>query len=150
MTINGEKVQIQSPAETSLLSVLRSQKLLQVKFGCEEGKCGACTVLLDDKPVPACKIPIALAMNKNVVTLEYFSKDDAYSDIMKGFSKAGIKLCGYCNAGKIFATKELISQKHKPTREKIADCIKNLSPCCTDYDTLIDGILYVFDIHNKK
>lgn len=150
VTINGEKTQIQEPADVSLLSVLRKQKFLQLKRGCEEGNCGACTVLLDNKPVPSCRIPIALAMNKNIVTLEGFSKDDMYADIMKGFSKAGIKLCGYCNAGKIFATKEIISQKRMPSREQIADEIKHLSPCCVDYETLINGILFAFEIHNKN
>lgn len=150
MIINNEKVLIQSPADSSLLSVLRKERFLQVKRGCEQGICGSCTVLLDGKPVPSCKIPVAVAMNKEIVTLEYFSKDEMYSSIMKGFTKAGIKLCGYCNSGKIFAAKEILSAPSRPTRKKIAEYISQLSPCCTDLDSLTNGILYAFEFYAKK
>lgn len=150
ITINNEKMLIQSPADTSLLSVLRKQKFLQVKRGCEIGICGSCTVLLDNNPVPSCKIPIALAMNKKIETLEYFSKTEMYTDIMKGFSKASIKLCGYCNAGKIFAARTILSTNEKPTRSKISDYVRTLSHCCTDQDTLINGIIYAFEFYSKR
>lgn len=150
MIINNEKVLIQSPADSSLLSVLRKERFLQVKRGCEQGICGSCTVLLDGKPVPSCKIPVAVALNREIVTLEYFSKDEMYTAIMKGFTKAGIKLCGYCNSGKIFAAKEILSAPARPTRKKIAEYIFRLSPCCTDMDSLTNGILYAFEFYTKK
>lgn len=150
MIINNEKILVQSAADASLLSVLRKQRLVQVKRGCELGICGSCTVLMNDKPVPSCKIPVALAMNKEIITLEHFMKDEMYISIMKGFTRAGIKLCGYCNSGKIFAAKAILSTSARPTRAKIAEYTQNLSPCCTDQDTLINGILYAFEIHNKK
>ena len=154
ITLNGEKILLQSPADSSLLSVLRKQKLFQVKRGCEKGACGSCVVLMNKLPVPSCKIPVALAMDREIVTLEYFSKSekysDIYSDIMKGFSKAGIKLCGFCNSGKIFAAKAILESSTKPTRAMVYEQIKTLSPCCTDYDTLINGILYAFEFHGKR
>lgn len=150
MIINNEKTIVQSPADSSLLSVLRKERLLQVKRGCEQGMCGSCTVLMDGKPVPSCKIPVAVAMNKEIETLEYFSKNEMYTAIMKGFAKAGIKLCGYCNSGKIFAAKEILSAPLRPTRKKIAEYISQLSPCCTDLDSLTNGILYAFEFYTKK
>ena len=82
MIINNEKILVQSAADASLLSVLRKQRLVQVKRGCELGICGSCTVLMNDKPVPSCKIPVALAMNKEIITLEHFMKDEMYISIM--------------------------------------------------------------------
>ncbi len=148
--LNGDRIMIQASADEKLLNVLRQQKCLSVKEGCTKGTCGSCTVLLNKKPVPACKIPIALVINKEIETLEYFYKSETYSDIIKGFSKAGIKLCGFCNAGKIFATAYIIGLNEKPTRDSIRENIKHLSPCCTDIDTLINGIIYSFDFYSRR
>ena len=148
--LNGEKMQLNSSADRTLLSVLRENKLLSAKRGCEKGICGSCTVLLDGKPVPSCKVPVALSMNRRIETLEYFQKTEDYSDIAKGFNRAGIKLCGFCNSGKIFAARSIILSNTKPTRDSIREEVKHLSPCCTDEDTLINGIIYAFDYHIKR
>ncbi len=140
--INGERIMIQAEPDEKLIDVLRSLKLLSVKLGCAEGVCGACTVLLNEKPVPACKVSVALVMNQEVETLEYFAKSDEYLYITKGFSKAGIKLCGYCNAGKIFAAAAILKANQKPSRSEIKAQIQHLSPCCTDIDTLTNGIIF--------
>lgn len=150
VTLNGKKQIIQASPSDSLMLVLRRYNLLSVKLGCGKGSCGSCTVLFNGKPVPSCKIPVALAMNQEIETLEHFSETEAYQDIMKGFSKAGIKLCGYCNAGKIFAAASILTEKTKPTRVSIRERIAHLSPCCTDIDTLINGILYAVETYNRQ
>lgn len=150
VTLNGEKTLLVDSADTSLLSVLRKNKLYSAKRGCEKGICGSCTVLLDGLPVPSCRIPASLVINRNVQTLESFQKTDDYTDIMKGFSKAGIKLCGYCNAGKIFAARTILLSGEKPSRNTIQNQVNHLSPCCTDEDTLINGIIYAFEFHIKR
>ncbi|MDE5899441.1 MAG: 2Fe-2S iron-sulfur cluster binding domain-containing protein [Treponemataceae bacterium] len=150
MTLNGERVIVQAPADAPLISVLRAQKCLSVKTGCEQGVCGSCTVLLNGKPVPACKIPAAFAAHQSIETLEHFLRADWYSDVLRGFSKAGIKLCGYCNAGKIFAARQIIQSRHKPSRKDVMEQVRGLSPCCTDLDSLIDGILFAVEIYNNR
>ena len=150
VTLNGKKQIIQASPSDSLMLVLRRYNLLSVKLGCGKGSCGSCTVLFNGKPVPSCKIPVALAMNQEIETLEHFSETEAYQDIMKGFSKAGIKLSGYCNAGKIFAAASILTEKTKPTRVSIRERIAHLSPCCTDIDTLINGILYAVETYNRR
>ena len=150
LTLNDKKTIIQASPSESLMLVLRKLGMLSVKPGCENGICGSCTVLFNGKPVPSCKIPIAITMNQEIETLEHFSQTEAYLDILKGFSKAGIKLCGYCNAGKIFAAASLLTAKNRPTRTSIKKLISHLSPCCTDIDTLINGILYSIDFYNKR
>ena len=114
ITLNGKKTIIQAQPSEDLLSVLRKEKLFSVKLGCGAGHCGSCTILYNGKPVPSCKIPVGIAMNQEIETLESFKQTEAYQDILKGFSKAGIKLCGYCNAGKIFAAASVLIAKEKP------------------------------------
>lgn len=148
--INEQKYIIEANADEILLNVLRREKWISVKQGCGKGTCGACTILLNGKPVPSCKVPAGMAHNQKIQTLEHFAKTDIYTDIIKGFTKAGIKLCGFCNAGKIFAALYIISSNTKPDRQIIEEEIKHLSLCCTDSNTLIDGIIYACDIHSKR
>ena len=148
--INNTKTVIESQPDKSLLSVLRSMKLFDTKTGCAQGICGNCTILLNGKPVPSCKIPVAIVKDQTVTTLEYFKQTEIYSNIIKGFSKAGIKMCGYCNAGKIFAAYSISTSRKKPVKQFIYEHIKNLSLCCTDTKTLAEGIIYACDLNLKN
>ena len=69
---------------------------------------------------------------------------------MKGFEKAGVSMCGYCNAGKIFAAYSIITSGKKPVKQFIYEHIKNLSLCCTDTKTLAEGIIYACDLNLKN
>ena len=69
---------------------------------------------------------------------------------MSGFQKAGIKLCGYCTAGKVFSAYQILKMAKLPTRQEITDYVKALSPCCTDLETLVNGIIYAIQISNKR
>lgn len=149
VTLNGSKIILEANADESLMKILHKNGCISVKSGCAEGFCGACTVLLEDKPVPACKIPVGIVKNNDIVTLDYFVKTEEYSIIMSGFSKAGIKLCGYCNAGKIFAAYQILKLTKMPTRQEITDYVRTLSPCCTDLETLVNGIIYSIQLSNK-
>jgi aerobic carbon-monoxide dehydrogenase small subunit len=145
VTLNGTKIVLEAEPQEKLLNVLRHLNILSAKCGCNEGYCGACTVLLDGKPVPGCIVPVAIVRDSTIITLEYFSKSEDYQDILNGFNKAGIHMCGYCNAGKIFAAWHILNISMKPDRKLIYDEINHLSPCCTNNDILINGILYAFD-----
>lgn len=149
-TLNGSKTILEAPAQESLMKVLHKNGCTSVKSGCDKGFCGSCTVLLDDKPVASCKIPVGLIKDRDIVTLDYFTKTEEYQDIMDGFTKAGIKLCGYCNPGKIFSAYQIIKLSKMPTREEIEQELKNLAPCCTDLETLVNGIIYTLRIRNQK
>lgn len=147
--LNGNKEILEAQSDESLLSVLYKKAPNSVKCGCQKGSCGACTVLLNDQPVAACKIPVGIIRDSEIITLDYFSKTEEYTHIMQGFKKAGIKLCGYCNAGKIFTTYQILKITKKLTREDIKAHVSFLSPCCTDQDTLINGILFSISYQDK-
>ena len=148
--LNGTKTILEANAEDSLMKGLHKNACLTVKNGCGQGFCGSCTVLLNDIPVGSCKIPVGIVKGNDIVTLDYFAKTEEYELIMQGFNKAGIKLCGYCNAGKIFAAYQILKMPKIPTREEISESVKNLAPCCTDLDTLVNGIIHAIYFSNKK
>lgn len=150
VTLNDSPFVFDANPSEKLVDVLRREKILSVKHSCNTTTCGSCYILLDNKVVPSCHIPVGLVKNSNIITLEYFSKTEFCLDILKGFDKAGISLCGYCNAGKIFLTYEIIKTLSKPTRDNILKYIKHLNDCCVEKDTLVNGILYAYNIHYEK
>lgn len=148
--LNGSKTILDAHADESLMKVLHKSGCPSVKSGCSGGFCGACTILLDDRPAAACKIPAGTVRDCDIVTLDYFVKTEEYSTIMSGFQKAGIKLCGYCTAGKVFSAYQILKMSKMPTRQEITDYVKALSPCCTDLETLVNGIIYAIQISNRR
>jgi carbon-monoxide dehydrogenase small subunit len=149
VTLNGNKMIIEANPDESLMKVLRTQGCSSVKCGCSQGHCGSCAVLLDDNPVATCKIPIGIIRDGDIVTLDYFARTKEYSIIMQGFDLAGIKLCGYCNAGKVFSAYQILKMNRNLSRNEIASFVNNLSPCCTDINTLVNGIVIAREIYNK-
>lgn len=151
ITINNEKKTIEENPNEKLTSLLRNLGLASVKRGCKKGKCGCCTVLLNGKPVPSCKIPVGiLNESSNIITLEYFAKENKdYECIMAGFKKAGIQLCGFCNSAKILSVYELIERDYRPKEEELIDFTENLSCDCTERDQLISGIIYATELKNS-
>ena len=150
VTLNGNKIILDAHADEPLMKVLHKNGCTSVKSGCSGGFCGSCTILLDDKPVASCKIPAGIVRDCDIVTLDYFVKTEEYATIMTGFQKAGIKLCGYCTAGKVFSAYQILKMTKMPTRQEITDYVKTLSPCCTDLETLVNGIIYAIQTANRK
>ena len=97
----------------------------------------------------SCKIPLGIIQNADIVTLEYFERTKEYSIIMKGFELAGIKLCGLCNSGKIFSAYQIIKMNKIPSRSEIQEMVRSLAPCCTDLNTLINGISIALDVRDN-
>lgn len=150
VTLNGTKTIFDASPDETLLTVLEKNSITSAKRGCLQGMCGACTVLLNDRPVAACKVSVGLVINSDIVTLDYFTKTEEYTAIADGFTKAGFKLCGYCNAGKIFAAYEILKMNKMPTRKDVYEVVEHLSPCCVDVETLINGVLYAAKSYGKR
>lgn len=150
LTLNNKECIIESDPSEKLVDVLRREKITSVKRGCLSSSCGSCYVLLDDRTIPSCHVPVGLVQGCRITTLEYFAKTDFYNDIIKGFEKAGVSLCGYCNAGKIFSAYEVLRFMTEPTREKILTITGRLNDCCVEQNVLINGILYAYSIHFDK
>ena len=150
LTINDEKIIIDEEPDEKLLFVLRKQNLHSVKRGCEKGKCGFCTVLLNNVPVSSCLIPVGILKNSSIETIEHFSKTKDYQDIEKGFAMAGMDLCGFCNSFKYFSVYKLLKENYRPSTEQLLQ-LANEDKChCTEASTFINGILYATAIKHKR
>ena len=99
-------------------------------------------MLLDGKAVPTCIIPFVAVRDASIVTMEQFSKTKEYELIMESFEKAGIQLCGFCNAGKILGTYSLISTYQRPSQQLMYDMVRHFNCSCTEQDSLVQGIIY--------
>ncbi len=150
LNLNNNIVNIESDKDETLLSVLRNENITSVKCGCTKGMCGSCTVLINNKPVPSCLVPIGSLTNQNIVTLEHFSLTEEFDDIIQGLDKANVKLCGFCNAGKIFAIHDIINQNENPNRSDIIRRMRTFSCLCVSIESLIEAIFKAFDIRLER
>ncbi len=148
--INEEKLILDEQPDEKLLYVLRKRNLISAKRGCEEGKCGFCTVLLDDKPVSSCLIPVGIVKDCSIETLEHFSKTKEYKDIELGFKKAGITPCGYCNSFKYFGIYRLLKDNYRPSKDQIFAFTAEDKCPCTEQGALINAILYATAIFHER
>lgn len=149
-TLNGEDVVLDAEPDEKLINILRDSRNFSVKCGCNTGSCGSCTVLLDDKPVPSCLVSAAAVRECQVVTLDAFKKTDYWKDIETGFRQNGVKLCGYCDAGKVFAVYNLIRAEIRPPKEEIISIMKQFPCKCCDTELLALSVNTAAIAHKKR
>ena len=131
--INGANHAIQSSdPDQPLLYLLRSLGLTSAKYGCGLGQCGACNVLVDDRPTPSCLETIADAEGKSIVTLEGLGSIAAPHPVQAAFIKEQVPQCGYCTSGMIISAAALLAESPKPTEDDIRRALEgNLYRCGT-------------------
>jgi nicotinate dehydrogenase subunit A len=138
LTVNGRSHTIAAEPETALLYVLRNDlKLKGARFGCGMGQCGACTVLVDGKPVQSCDFPLSAAAGKHITTVEGLARDGTLHPLQQAFIDEQAAQCGYCASGIIMAAKALLDANPRPTEAEIRTALKgNLCRCGTHYRIL--------------
>ena len=131
-TVNGKGRSVQAEAERSLLEVLREDLgLTGAKYGCGEGQCRACTVLLDGKPVSSCLTPVRAAAGKKVVTIEGLAAGERLHPLQRAFVEEGAMQCGYCVPGMILMAAALLDRNPHPSESQIIEAMNgNLCRCC--------------------
>ena len=139
--VNGESRTASIPPETTLLELLRETfNLTGAKLGCDVGDCGACTVLVDGKPVNACLMLAAQADGRDVLTIEGLATRDRLHPLQRAFEELGSLQCGYCGPGVILAAKALLDENPAPTRHEIREAIAGNLCRCTGYAKMIDAV----------
>jgi aerobic-type carbon monoxide dehydrogenase small subunit (CoxS/CutS family) len=131
-TVNGVARSVETDAERPLLEVLREEfGLTGTKYGCGEGRCRACTVLVDGNAVTSCRFSITRAAGRDVRTIEGLARGGALDAVQQAFLETGAMQCGYCVPGMILTTVELLESNASPTREEAAAALDgNLCRCC--------------------
>src|ERR1700692_1157381 len=115
LTVNGAKRGVDAPPEESLLSVLRDRlQLTGTKYGCGEGQCGACTVLLDGRAARSCRVTLAEAAGKQVTTIEGLERHGRLHPVQAAFLEVEAFQCGYCTPGMIMAAVALLESQPEP------------------------------------
>ena len=138
LNVNGKTITVAQ--DRKLIDVLRGDlKLTSVKDGCDQGACGACTILVDGAPIKACVQKVSKFEGKEILTVEGLS-DREREVYVYAFGEAGAVQCGFCIPGMVLCGKSLIDRNPNPTRDEIAFAIRNNICRCTGYKKIIDAI----------
>lgn len=141
LVVNGETRTADVPSSSSLLDLLRDGLgLTGTKRGCERGGCGACTVLLDGRPVNSCIVFAAQCEGKSVLTIEGLAKNGELDRIQRAFVEAGAVQCGFCTPGMIMSARALLEANPTPARAEIEEAISGNLCRCTGYVKIVDAI----------
>jgi aerobic-type carbon monoxide dehydrogenase small subunit (CoxS/CutS family) len=138
LRINGAMVQVSAEGERSLLGVLRDDLgLTGAKYGCGEGRCGACTVLVDGEPMRSCVTKLSAVAKHEIMTIEGLEKDGKLHPLQEAFLEFGAMQCGYCTCGMIMSGIGLLRKNPQPTQEEIVEHMNGNICRCGTYPRII-------------
>jgi aerobic-type carbon monoxide dehydrogenase small subunit (CoxS/CutS family) len=141
LNVNGTRHEIDADAERSLLSVLRDDlDLTGSKYGCGEGQCGACTVLIDGAPRRSCITPVRAAAGKAIITIEGLEEDGRLHPVQEAFLEADALQCGYCTPGMILSAVALLKSNPNPSEQEIAEFMQGNVCRCGTYPRILAAI----------
>lgn len=143
-TLNTEIVNHEVEANLTLLNMLREDfDLTGAKEGCGQGECGACTVLIDGRPVNSCLLLAIEADGKDILTVEGLADGNELDELQLSFITNGALQCGYCTPGMIMSAKGLLKENPHPTEEEVKEAISGNLCRCTGYKKIIEAIMEV-------
>ena len=141
LKVNGETYDLAIAPYRTLLDVLREEmRLTGSKKGCDAGDCGACTVLLDGKPVNACLVLAATAQDREILTIEGLARNGKLHPLQEAFVKEGAVQCGFCTPGILMSLKALLDSNPAPTLEEIKIAMAGNLCRCTGYSKMFKAV----------
>jgi len=141
LQVNGTTYPIDADADVSLLSVLRNQlDLTGSKYGCGEGQCGACTVLINGNPRRACITPVGAAAQKQITTIEGLETQGRLHPLQEAFLAEGAMQCAFCASGMILTAVSLLNTNHNPSAEQITEFMNGNICRCGTYPRIVAAI----------
>jgi aerobic carbon-monoxide dehydrogenase small subunit len=142
LKINGEPYEVSIKPNTTLLDFLRDKiGLTGTKKGCDTGQCGACTVLLDGKPINSCLVLAADANGKEILTVEGLGRDGKLHPLQETFMQEGAVQCGYCTSGMLLSAKALLDENPSPGEDEVKKAIAGNLCRCTGYVRIVKAVL---------
>ena len=141
LEINGKRYPVRYPADTPLLYVLRDELgLTGSKYGCGEGQCGACTVLIGGMPRRSCQIPVSAAAAKPITTIEGLEKDGQLNPVQQAFLDAGAFQCAYCTSGMIMSSVGLLQANPNPSQAEIVQSLQGNVCRCGTHPRIVEAV----------
>jgi aerobic-type carbon monoxide dehydrogenase small subunit (CoxS/CutS family)/CO/xanthine dehydrogenase FAD-binding subunit len=140
LSVNGRTVRAEAEARTTLLDLLRGAGIFGAKAGCSMGRCGACTVLLDGRPVASCLTLAVRAQGRTVLTIEGLGTADRPHPLQAAFAEVGASQCGFCTPGLVLAARALLEAMPNPTEDDVRDALAGLCRC-TGYALPVAAVL---------
>lgn len=141
LTINGKPIDAEVEPQTTLLDFLReTMDLTGAKRGCDVGDCGACTVLLDGKPVNACLVLVIRLQGRHVETVESLMQSNGLHPLQKAFVENGALQCGYCGAGMLMSAKALLEETPKPNETQVRTALAGNLCRCSGYTKIVEAV----------
>ena len=149
--LNGEDVEVLAPDNITMCDFLRKDlHLTGTKRGCEDGECGACTILLDGSAVDSCLMLAVEADGHEVVTIEGVMKDGVLHPVQKEFIDKWALQCGFCTPGMIMSALSLLHENPHPTEQEIRDGIAGNLCRCTGYTKIVEAIASAAKIMERE
>jgi len=150
LDLNGAPVRVNAPADESLLSVLRNRlNMTGTKYGCGEGQCGACTVLLNGVATRSCRTLVSAAASAKIVTIEGLEQHGALSAVQQAFLDEESFQCGFCTSGMIMSATSLLGKTPNPTDEQIVGAMNGNVCRCGTYPRIMQAIRRAADAAEK-
>jgi len=141
LTVNGKKLPVDVDSTASLLGVLRNDlNLTGSKYGCGEGQCGACTVLVDGQPTRSCITQAGRVAGKQITTIEGLEKDGRLHPLQEAFLKGDAMQCAYCTSGMIMSSAGLLQKNPRPSRDEIISAMNGNICRCGTYQRIVNAI----------
>ena len=141
LLVNGTEHRVDAPSGEALLTVLRDRLgLTGTKYGCGEGQCGACTVLLDGKPVRSCRLPLSTATQKKITTIEGVAEGEHLHPVQEAFLRAEAFQCAYCTSGMIMSAVALLDKNPHPSYQEIVRHLDGNICRCGTYPRILAAI----------
>jgi aerobic-type carbon monoxide dehydrogenase small subunit (CoxS/CutS family) len=151
LLVNGKEHNLEVSPEETLLYVLRDRlDLTGAKYGCGEGQCGACTILIDGSAVRSCRTQVSAAAGKKITTIEGLARGDTLHPVQKAFVQAEALQCGYCTPGMILSAVALLEHTPKPTEKQIVRYMDGNICRCGTYERIVEAVRFAATFSRSK
>lgn len=141
LQINGHSISVEADPDAHLLSILREDlDLTGTKYGCGEGQCGACTVLIDGRAQRSCITPLSAAAGKSIITIEGLAKSDHLHPVQQAFLDEEAMQCAYCTSGMVMSAVSLLNNKPNPSDSEILQFMQGNICRCGTYPRIVAAI----------
>jgi aerobic-type carbon monoxide dehydrogenase small subunit (CoxS/CutS family) len=151
MEVNGKRYAVNCPSDTPLLYVLHDELgLTGTKYGCGEGQCGACTVLIGGAPRRSCQIPVGAAATKPITTIEGLEKEGKLHPVQQAFLEAGAFQCAFCTSGMVLSSVGLLQTNANPKREDIVQFLQGNICRCGTHPRVVEAVQHAAKMMQER